>query len=192
MLFIVSGPSGSGKTTLVERLLQTPLKRPLTKPVSFTSRSARHNEKNGEDYFFISREEFEKKRAANELLEWTEFLGSFYGTPRKQVEKALEEGRDLIFCLDIRGALYLKEKYKDKVVLIFIVPPSLEELRRRIIQRSHLTQEAEIQKRLEEAKRELTFTRQYDHVIANENIDLATGQLLDIIKGYRENVSPTK
>jgi len=185
MIFIISGPSGSGKTTLVNRVLKARLKKKLVKPVSLTSRQPRDNEKEGVDYFFISEADFRKKIKRGELLEWTKFLGSFYGTSKYQIDRIISEGKDAILCRDIKGAFYFKRMYPRETVTIFILPPSLEELKRRIARRSGKISRSELLKRLTEAKRELKFSDQYDYRIENTNIDLATQQLLDIIKAYQ-------
>ncbi|MDD4909175.1 MAG: guanylate kinase [Candidatus Omnitrophica bacterium] len=185
MIFIVSGPSGSGKTTLVDNALKAGLPKKLARPLSFTSRPPRHNEQDGADYLFISEEEFRGKIKKGELLEWTKFLDGLYGTPRKEIDDLIHMGRDIILCRDIKGASSFKRQYPAATVTIFIVPPSIGELENRITKRSHKTTRPEVLKRLKEARRELKFSGRYDHVIENANIDLATRQLLDIIKSYQ-------
>lgn len=132
-IFVISGPSGSGKTTLAGNLLKTKqLKHKLVKPVSFTTRPRRPDEKDGRDYFFIAEREFRQKKQEKKFLEWTRYLGYYYATSRDSLQRYLKQARHIILCLDLKGAFQIRKFYPKKTVLIFVMPPSLEALRQRI------------------------------------------------------------
>lgn len=166
---------------MVNNILKEAIAQPLFKPVSFTTRKMRRNEKQGVDYYFIGEDEFRAKIDNGELLEWIRYLDRFYGTSKGEIERIVKQGRDLILSIDVRGAFALKSVYPDDSVLIFVLPPSLAELKKRIINRGANISRAEILARLGEAKREIGFAERYDYRIENGNIDLATKQLSDII-----------
>lgn len=182
LIFVISGPSGSGKTTLRDKLLEDKaFKRKLTKSVSFTTRKKRSNEGHGRDYFFVTEEDFKKKDGAKEILEWTKYLGYYYGTPRFFVEKQISRGKNIILCLDLKGALRIKRLYPKDSVTIFVLPPSIQTLRVRIKKRCHETKKEEIARRLKLAKEELGASRRYDYTIVNKNLERALRELKGII-----------
>jgi guanylate kinase len=164
LLFVVSGPSGAGKDTLVEGLREH---RPtLRYSVSVTTRSPRVEERNAEHYFFVSEDEFERLRGNGGLLEWREYNGNLYGTPREYIERRLVEGYDVIMKPEVNGALAVKAAYPD-AVLIFLVPDRFSNLRERLLARRTETNE-EIARRLEIAQREMKFIRRFDYIVVNE------------------------
>ncbi|MDD5060493.1 MAG: ATP-binding cassette domain-containing protein, partial [Candidatus Omnitrophica bacterium] len=132
-IFVISGPSGSGKTTLLNRLIQDKeIGKLLIKSRSLTTRPRRWQERDGRDYFFISPGEFKRLLKAKKILEWTRYLGYYYGTPRGEVEARLKKGGHIGFCLDLKGAALLKKIYPKNTVTVFVLPPSLETLKARI------------------------------------------------------------
>ncbi|MDD2680049.1 MAG: guanylate kinase [Candidatus Omnitrophica bacterium] len=182
LLFVISGPSGSGKTTLLGKVLLTKvLRRKLAKSISVTTRSQRSGEREGQDYFFISPAEFRRLHKAKKILEWTRYLGYYYGTKKDALEKSLASGRHLALCLDMRGALRLKRLYPKNTVTVFIEPPSLKELRKRIAGRCCQTKPEEIERRVRLAQAELKNSRRYDYVVKNNNLTQAAARLGDII-----------
>lgn len=181
ILFVISSPSGGGKTTICRELLKGSPE--LNYSISVTSRPLRSGEKEGKDYFFISEEEFDKKTGKGEFAEWAEVHGHRYGTPRRFLEEALSSGRDIILDIDVKGALQLKEKYKDSC-LIFLLPPSLETLAVRLKKRKR-DDEKEIEERLARAKEELTFLKEYDYSVINNNLSQAVKEVKAIITAER-------
>lgn len=164
LLFVVSGPSGAGKDTLVEALRA---RRPgLRYSISATTRPPRPDEREGEHYFFVSPPAFEELQRRGRLLEWREYGGNLYGTPRDYVERCLSEGYDVIAKPEVHGALAVKAAYPD-AVLIFLVPDRFSNLRERLLARRSETNE-EIARRLEIAHREMTFIRRFDYIVVNE------------------------
>ena len=164
LLFVVSGPSGAGKDTLVEALRER-LPR-LRYSISATTRPSRSEEREGEHYFFLTREDFEHRLAAGAFLEWREYNGNLYGTPRDYIERKLAEGYDVILKPEVNGALAIKAAYPD-AVLIFLVPDRFSNLRERLLARRTETNE-EIARRLEIAQQELKFIRNFDYLVVNE------------------------
>lgn len=182
LIFVISGPSGSGKTTLVKKvLIHKDLCRKLAKSVSVTTRPRRSGERQGRDYFFVSPGSFQRLKKSKKILEWTKYLGYYYGTKKDFLEGILKSGRHLALCLDMRGALKLKKLYPKDTVTIFIIPPSLKELRKRIKGRCRRTKPEEINKRVSLAEGELQNSRRYDYVVKNNNLTRATAKLGDII-----------
>ena len=170
-LIIFSAPSGAGKTTIVRHLLERDLN--LEFSVSATSRAKRHTETQGKDYYFISEEEFRIKIANNEFLEWEEvYHGTFYGTLKSEVERIRQNGKNVIFDVDVVGGCNIKNYYGDEALAVFVQPPSVEELRNRLISRSTDSMEV-IEKRLQKAAFELTFANQFDCIIVNNQLDKA-------------------
>ncbi len=166
---VLSAPSGAGKTTLVQRLLRAfPL---LGYSVSCTTRQPRQGEVDGKDYIFISREEFEQRRAEGYFAEWAEVHGNFYGTPLAPVKEKLRLGQDLIFDIDVQGAAQLKLSLTE-AVFVFILPPSMTELERRLRSRG-LDDEKTIERRLANAQQEILAARWYDALVVNDNLDVA-------------------
>lgn len=181
-IFVISGPSGSGKTTLLKKVLRNKsLKKRLAKSVSVTTRLKRSGEREGRDYFFIQPQEFRQLRKTKKILEWTRYLGYYYGTKKDFLEDRLRQGRHLALCLDLRGALRLKRLYPQNTVTIFIDPPSLTELRKRIAGRCSRTKPAEVDKRVKAAVAELKHARRYDYIVKNKNLEQAESRLRDII-----------
>ena len=178
-LFVISAPSGAGKTTLIESLLEHSSKRNLRLGISCTTRSKRKNETNGESYFFKTKEEFQEMSENEELLESAEVFGNFYGTPRKWVEEQLNKDIDIILELDWQGEKQIKENYPD-AVSIFILPPSLEDLRERLNKRNQ-DSEDDIKKRLAQAKIEIINGCSFDKIIINDDFEAAVKDLIFII-----------
>ena len=181
-IFVISGPSGSGKTTLRDKLLEDKaLKNKFTKAVSFTTRPRRSNERHSRDYFFVTESEFKKKDRAGEILEWTKYLGYYYGTPRFFVERQIKRGKNIVLCLDLKGALRIKRLFPLNSVTIFVLPPSLRTLRLRIRKRCQKTKQEEIARRLKLAEEELSASRRYDYAVVNKNLERAFRELKGII-----------
>jgi guanylate kinase len=172
-LYIIAGCSGVGKGTLLALFLK---KNPQIKlSISATTRLPREGEKDGVNYFFVSKEEFKQSVKNNEFLEWAEFSGNFYGTKKSFVEKTLNKGIDLILEIEVQGAKQVKEKMSD-AISIFIMPPSFKELEARLRGR-HTESEEAIEKRLHEAKREIEAGKMFDYQITNDNLDEALKNL---------------
>ncbi|MDD5729943.1 MAG: guanylate kinase [Candidatus Omnitrophica bacterium] len=181
-IFVISGPSGSGKTTLLRNvLLDKKLKKRLVRSISVTTRGKRSGEKEGKDYFFVTGPEFKKRLKEKKILEWTRYLGYYYGTPREFVEKQLERSKGVLLCLDIKGALRIKRLYPDCTVTIFVLPYSVDMLAERIRQRCSKTKTEEIQKRVKLASRELRSSNIYDYSLVNKDLDKAIKELKNII-----------
>lgn len=180
-VFVISAPSGSGKTTLLGGLLREI--RNLHFSVSFTTRKPRGEEKDGTNYHFVSREEFERRIAAGEFLEWAEVFGNYYGTHVSELERARQQGRDLVLDIDVQGARQLKEKIPD-AVSIFILAPSRSELEKRLRVRDE-DNEATIQRRLREAAEEIRNYDAYDYVLVNEDVEASTANLISIVRAER-------
>ena len=180
-IFIISAPSGSGKSTLVSRLLAA--EPGLRFSVSYTTRRPRGNEKPGESYVYISREDFLRRIDQGEFLEHAEVFGNFYGTNREVLEQARMEGKDLILDIDVQGARQLKGRIPEAVT-IFILPPSRDILEQRLRSRSEDAEEV-IQRRLKEAAEEIRNYRQYDYVIVNHQVEESSSTLAAIIKAER-------
>lgn len=181
ILFIVSAPSGTGKTTLVEKLV--PGLPDLTMSRSYTSRAARTGEADGIDYHFISRERFEGMIARREFLEWADVFGNLYGTSAVDTERALETGRDLVLVIDVQGARQVRRLRPDSVG-IFVLPPSLEALARRLRGRSKDPEPAMV-RRLEVARHEVGCFLDYDYVVINDELDAAVERLKSIVLAER-------
>ncbi len=183
-LFVLSGSSGVGKGTVISGFLKRNPSYSLS--ISCTTRKMRPGETEGVNYFYLTREEFEKSVQNGEFLEWAEFAQNLYGTKRAFVEKCLNNGKDLILELETIGALKVKNQMPD-AVLIFIAPPSFEELEHRLRNR-HTEDEETIQKRLSEVRAEIERSKKYDYVIVNDEVDRAIAELEKIIKDEASNV----
>ena len=177
-LFVISAPSGAGKTTLIKSLLENS-SRNLRLGISCTTRSKRKNEINGESYFFKTKTEFAEMVKNGDLLESAEVFGNLYGTPKKWVQEQLSQDVDIILELDWQGAKQMKENYPD-AVLIFILPPSLKALQERLNKRNQ-DSEGDIEKRLAQAKIEITNGISFDQVVINDDFELAINDLNLII-----------
>ncbi len=182
LIFIISGPSGSGKTTLVENLLgNKTLKNKLARSISFTTRPGRSGEQDKKDYFFISEKRFRQEQKAQNLLEWTKYLGYYYATPKEFIERQLHKAKHVILCLDLKGAFTIKRQYPKNTVTIFVMPPSLDTLLQRIAARCNRTKEKEVRQRLRLAQEELSACDRYDYCVVNKDLEQATKQLQGII-----------
>lgn len=182
-LIIFSAPSGTGKSTIISWLMQHEELR-LAFSISCTSRPPRGKEQNGVEYFFISPEEFRQRIADGEFLEYEEvYKDRFYGTLRSQVDKQLAAGQNVVFDVDVKGGCRIKEHYGDKALSLFIQPPSIAELRRRLESRG--TDSAEvIDQRIARAEFELGFADKYDRAVVNDNLDRAERETLEIITDF--------
>lgn len=181
-VFVFSGPSGSGKTTLAKSVLVSrSLKGRVARSISFTTRLRRSKEKNGKDYFFITKDEFKRLLKAKKILEWTRYLGYYYGTPKSYVDNQLRRGISILLCLDYRGAMRIKRTYRKQAVTIFIMPPSIAELSKRIKRRCEKTDHLEIRRRISLAKQELLRANEYDYRLVNKDLAVAKNKLKAII-----------
>lgn len=183
-IFIVSAPSGSGKSTIVQWLMNEHPEFKLKFSVSATSRAPRGQEQDGVDYYFLSTEEFKKKIDNNEFLEYEEvYKGGFYGTLKAQVEEKLAAGYNVVFDVDVKGGINIKKSYGDRAMSLFIQPPSIEELRKRLIGRNTDTME-KIEERLAKAEYEMTFAPQFDHIVVNDVLDDAKSETLRLVQNF--------
>ena len=183
-MLIVSSPSGSGKSTIVNWLMQEHPELKLYFSISCTSRAPRGTEQNGVEYFFLSPEEFKAKIQNDEFLEYEEvYENRFYGTLKQQVENQRETGQNVVFDVDVKGGVNIKKYYGDEALSLFIQPPSVEELRRRLEGRGTDTAEA-IEQRLAKAEYELTFASQFDKIIVNDDLEKAKQEALRIVKDF--------
>ena len=181
ILFIITAPSGSGKTTLCTRLVESV--DCLYRSISMTTRPPRHGEKDGIDYIFIEKPEFIKRRKKNEFLEWAKVFGEYYATPKKHILHMLRRGSDVLLSIDVQGAMKIR-RLKLDAVYIFIMPPSLEMLRDRLINRSTDSKDA-IRQRLNLARKEIACSSRYDYVIVNNKLEPALDNLRAIIAAER-------
>ncbi|MBN1820417.1 MAG: guanylate kinase [Prolixibacteraceae bacterium] len=181
-LLIFSAPSGAGKTTIVRHLLSLDLN--IEFSVSVTSREPRHNEKNGKDYYFLSEKEFIEKIQNKEFLEWEEvYKGIYYGTLISEVENIRSKGKHVIFDVDVAGGLNIKNYYGNEALAVFIQPPSVEELKKRLINRSTESRD-KINMRIEKAESELAFANRFDVIIVNDNLQKALSESEKLIQKF--------
>ena len=181
-LIIFSAPSGSGKSTIINYLMQQGLG--LTFSISATSRAPRGTEQHGVEYFFLSPEEFRQRIANNEFLEYEEvYPDRFYGTLKEQVERQLEAGQHVVFDVDVVGGCNIKEYYGHRALSIFIQPPSIEELRRRLEGRGTDTPEV-IKQRIDKAEYELSFSPKFDKIVINDHLETAQAETLTLMKYF--------
>lgn len=181
LLIVISGPSGSGKTTVCRKLLE---KLPGARfSISATTREQRNGETNGCDYYFISQKEFKQKIRKNEFLEWAKVYDQYYGTLKKPVLDCLKTGTNVLLDIDMQGALSIKKKFK-QALLIFILPPSLEELKKRLTTRNRESA-AHIKKRMREIEAELAHIPLYDLVVINDNLQKTLSSVIAFIKRRR-------
>jgi guanylate kinase len=183
LLIVISGPSGVGKDTLIKRLLE--LDRNLRYSVSCTTRRPRPNEKDGVDYTFVSREQFQKLIEEGAFLEWADYNGNLYGTLADRVEGARADGHDIVLKIEVKGAEQVRERVPDGI-FIFVVPPSVDELVKRQEKRNTETHVDMTARRLI-AKREMEYSRRYDHIVVNDELERAVAQILAIIQKARES-----
>ena len=182
LLFVMSSPSGAGKTTLSRKLLAADSN--IAMSVSVTTRKPRPGEVDGKDYHFISQDKFDKMVAGRELLEWATVFGNSYGTPKKPVENALIEGRDVLFDIDWQGTQQLAQGMKEDLVRLFVLPPTPDSLRERLIARAQDSSTV-IAKRMAEAAHEISHWPEYDYVIINDVIETAHQQVMAILTAER-------
>jgi guanylate kinase len=186
ILFIVSAPSGAGKTTISARALREI--KGLEMSISCTTRAPRAGERDGEDYTFLDRAEFERCRGEGAFAEWAEVHGSLYGTPRAPIENALAGGRDMLLDIDVQGARQMKQRYADGAVAVFVLPPSEAELERRLRARGTDPDEV-IRRRLERARAEMEEYRRYDYAIVNRDVEESVRLFAAIVAAERVRVS---
>lgn len=183
-MIIVSAPSGSGKSTIVNWLMQEHPELNLYFSISCTSRAPRGTEQNGVEYFFISPEEFKEKIARGEFLEYEEvYEDRFYGTLKEQVESQRMNGENVVFDVDVKGGCSIKQYYGDEALSLFIQPPSIEELKRRLVNRGTDSLE-DIEKRLSKASYELTFAEKFDKILINDDLEIAKAKALEIVSEF--------
>lgn len=177
ILFVLSGPSGVGKGTVRKALFEQDTD--LRYSISMTTRNPREGESDGIDYFFKTRDEFEKLVSEGELIEYAEYANNYYGTPKTYVQQTLEEGKDVFLEIEVNGALQVRENFPDGV-FVFLIPPSLKELKDRIVNRGTETED-KIKARLEAAREEIDMMDKYDYVVVNDNIDHAVKKVQSIV-----------
>lgn len=184
-LIVFSAPSGSGKTTIVHHLLsQKELN--LDFSISATSRERRGAEIDGKDYHFISSEDFKKHIEKDEFVEWEEvYHNNFYGTLKSEVERIWEQGKHAIFDIDVVGGLRIKKKFPDQTLAVFVQPPSIEEMERRLRNRQTDTEE-KIQERVAKAERELKFAKDFDVILVNDNLETAKKDAIKLVNEFIE------
>ncbi|WP_077601117.1 guanylate kinase [Oceanobacillus sojae] len=178
ILFVLSGPSGVGKGTVRKKLFEEEMD--LQYSISMTTRDKRTGEVDGVDYFYKSREEFEKLIEEGELLEYAQYVNNYYGTPRQYVEETIEKGFDVFLEIEVQGAMQVKKNFPQGV-FIFLFPPSLEELKNRIVNRGTESQEL-VLNRLKEARNEIEMMDAYDYVVVNDKVETAVDKVKAIIK----------
>lgn len=181
ILIVVSGFSGAGKGTLMKRLLQDYDNYALS--ISMTTRAPREGEENGREYFFVSRKRFEEEIDREGLIEYADYCGNYYGTPRAYVEEQLEKGKDVILEIEIQGALKVKEKFPE-TLLLFVMPPDTAELKRRLEGRGTESSEV-IKKRLKRACEESEGIERYDYLVINDQLDVCVEQVHSLIQAAR-------
>ncbi len=182
IMLVLSSPSGAGKSTIARNMLADDPN--LTLSVSVTTRPRRSSEIEGTHYHFISVREFERLRETDALLEWAQVHDNFYGSPRDPVEQALMKGRDMLFDIDWQGGLQVTEKARADVVSVFILPPSMEELKQRLLRRAEDKPEV-IERRLKNALVEIPHWRDYDYVVINDDLERAYAQVRAILSAER-------
>ncbi len=182
LMLVLSSPSGAGKSTIARNLLESDPE--LSLSVSVTTRPRRGSEIEGVHYRFVSQRDFDRLRDSDALLEWAEVHGNFYATPREPVEAAMSDGRDMLFDIDWQGALQLKEKMRVDIVSIFILPPSMNELKSRLKRRAEDSDDV-IAKRLHNARLEIEHWRDYDYVVINRDLDRAFAEVRAIVTAER-------
>ena len=185
-LIIFSAPSGTGKSTIINWLMAEHKELRLAFSISCTSRQPRGTEKDGVEYFFLSPEEFRQRIANGEFLEYEEvYANRFYGTLKSQVERQASEGQNVVFDVDVKGGCNIKQQYGDRALSVFIQPPSVEELRRRLEARGTDAPEV-IDQRIARAEYELGFASQFDRIVVNDNLEKAKSEAYDIIRSFLE------
>ena len=178
-LFVISAPSGTGKTSLIHKVLETELASKTKLGVSCTTRERRENEEEGVAYFFLNEDAFNKKLDEGNFLEHAKVFGNLYGTPKDWVISTISQGFDVVLELDVQGAIQVKNAYPEAKT-IFIIPPSYKDLEKRLVNRDQDSQET-IEKRLSEAKQEVLSGKDFDHLITNDNFNLAFVDLKSVM-----------
>lgn len=187
LLIVISGPSGTGKGTVCKALLQ---QNDFWISISATTRAPRKGEVDGENYYFLTKEDFLKRIDKDDFLEYAEVYGNFYGTPKSNVLEKLEDGKDVILEIDIQGALKVKENYPDGV-FIFILPPSMEELKKRITNRGTETEES-LMTRFKSAYQEINYVSKYNYAVVNDTVEEAVRKIECVIAAERCRVDRIK
>ena len=182
LMFVLSSPSGAGKTSLSRKLLE--LDKELFLSVSYTTRPPRPGEIDGEDYFFVNSNDFASMKEKNEFLEYAKVFDYYYGTPKKPVKKTLDKGRDILFDIDWQGTQQLMNNSKDDLVKVFVLPPSLDELERRLKERKQ-DQDEIIQKRMSKASDEMSHYAEYDYILVNDDFDKTVEEIISILNSER-------
>jgi len=181
-LIIFSAPSGAGKTTIVKHLLKQGL--PLAFSVSATSRVKREGEEHGRDYWFLTAEEFKERIAQGDFVEWEEvYAGQFYGTLRSEVDRLHAQGMTVLFDLDVVGGLNLKAQFGERALAVFVMPPTIEELERRLRGRSSESEES-LRKRVDKAVDEMEYADRFDVILRNEELPIAQQEALELVKKF--------
>ena len=181
-LLILSAPSGSGKTTIVKHLLST--YNNLEFSISACSRGLRNGEIDGKDYYFFSVDEFKRRIANNEFVEWEEvYPGSFYGTLKSEIERIWKKNHIVVFDVDVKGGVNLKKKFGENALSIFVMPPSIEVLKQRLEARCTETPET-LNKRVSKATEEMTFSNQFDKILINDNLDQSFKDAEELVKSF--------
>ena len=186
ILTVVSGFSGAGKGTLMKNLMSKYSDK-YALSISATTRNPRPGEEHGREYFFISKEEFEKMIANDELIEYAKYVENYYGTPKDYVMTQLEAGKDVILEIEVQGALQIKEKYPE-TLLLFVTPPNAEELKNRLVNRGSETMEV-INSRMARAAKEAEIMDKYDYLVVNDDLDMCTKKMHEIIQSYSNRTS---
>lgn len=179
LLIVLSGPSGVGKGTVRKALFDLE-GHDLVYSTSMTTRPPRGDEVDGEDYYFVTKEEFEQRIREDGFLEWAEFVGNYYGTPKDKVDEQLKQGKEVVLEIEVQGALQVREKTNDGV-FVFIAPPSKEALYRRLLRRGTESSDT-IQKRMDKAEREFPLAHKYDYIVINDEVTNAADRVLAIIR----------
>lgn len=184
VLTVISGFAGTGKGTIMKELVK---KYPYFLSISATTRKPREGEVDGREYFFHTREEFQTMIANHELIEWAEYVGNYYGTPKAAVEKQLEEGKDVLLEIEMQGGMLVKEQFPD-ALLLFVAPPSATILKERLTGRGTETQE-EIARRLNRASEEASYMKSYDYIVINDDLEEAVNRVHEIISNQHYKTS---
>ncbi len=179
LLVVLSGPSGVGKGTVRKALFEME-GHDLVYSISMTTRPPREGEIDGDDYYFVSKEEFERRIKEDAFLEWAQFVGHYYGTPKDKVEEQLKQGHEVVLEIEVQGALQVRERMSD-AVFVFIAPPNKETLYRRLLRRGTESNET-IQKRMDKAEREFPLAHKYDYIVVNDEVRNAADRILAIIR----------
>jgi guanylate kinase len=188
LLIVISGPSGVGKGTVRSALFQME-GHDLVYSISMTTREPRAGEVHGREYYFVSREEFEERIRAGKMLEYAEFVNNLYGTPLDKVNEQLEQGKEVVLEIEVQGASQVRQKMKD-AILIFIAPPSMDDLYKRLLSRGTESPEI-IRARIEKARREINLAYMYDYIVVNDDVDNAADKIMAIIRAEHARVERT-